>query len=60
MSERAQYKGNTSDMHMTAQEVADHLGVSRQLVADIENRVLKKIRKRMLEKGIQAWDILPD
>lgn len=48
------------DMNMTAQEVADHLGVSRQAIADIEKKVLRKLRKRLIEKGIEAHNILPD
>lgn len=59
MSKESVDKGKY-DMNMTAQEVADDLGVSRQLVADIERKVLAKLRKRLLEKGIDADNILPD
>lgn len=47
------------DMEMTAQDVADELGVSRQTIADIERRALKKIRK-MLKAKFDKQDLLPD
>lgn len=48
-----------SDREMTAQEVADHLGVTRQNVADIEKRALRKALK-MLQWKLDKQDILPD
>ena len=47
------------DMEMTAQDVADEMGVSRQTIADIERRALKKIRK-MLKAKFDKQDLLPD
>lgn len=47
------------DMEMTAQDVADEMGVSRQTIADIERRALKKIRK-MLKAKFNKQDLLPD
>lgn len=47
------------DMEMTAQEVADHFGVSRQAIADIERKALVKARK-LIERKLNKQDIIPD
>lgn len=47
------------DMEMTAQEVADYFGVSRQAIADTERKALKKALK-LLKAKFDKQDLLPD
>ena len=47
------------DMEMTAQDVADHFGVSRQAIADTERKALKKASK-MIRAKFDKQDLLPD
>jgi hypothetical protein len=53
---------NKSDMidmtNMTQQAVADVLGVSRQTVAYIEEKALKKLRIELLKRGVDKEDLL--
>ena len=54
----SQYKNITR--HMTLQEVASELGVTAERVRQIENEALAKIRKKMAEKGLASFDVVPD
>lgn len=38
-------KGNYLDYYMTHQEIADELGISRQMVRNIENQALQKLKR---------------
>ena len=52
-------KSDMTDMtNMTQQAVADVLGVSRQTVAYIEEKALKKLRTELLKRGIDKEDLL--
>ena len=42
----------------TLQEIADEMGISRQMVYKIEQRALTKARKAMLESGLTLEEIL--
>lgn len=54
-------KQKSNEREMTAQDVADHFGVSRQAIADIEKRALMKCRKIIrLTSMMKPTDILPD
>lgn len=45
---------------MTLQEVADEMGISRQMVHKIEQRALAKCRKALEKKGLTLRDIMSD
>ena len=45
---------------MTLQEVADEMGISKQMVYKIEQRALAKCRKALEEKGLTLRDIMND
>jgi transcriptional regulator len=47
-----------SDVEMSRQDVADILGMSRQNVAHIEEKALKKIRQELFKRGIDKEDLL--
>jgi predicted DNA-binding protein (UPF0251 family) len=44
--------------NMSRQDIADELGVSRQTVADIEQKALKKIRAELFKRGVNKEDLL--
>jgi predicted DNA-binding protein (UPF0251 family) len=44
--------------NMSRQDIADELGVSRQTVADIEQKALKKIRVELFKRGVNKEDLL--
>jgi predicted DNA-binding protein (UPF0251 family) len=44
--------------NMSRQDIADELGVSRQTVADIEQKALKKIRAELFKRGLDKEDLL--
>lgn len=44
--------------YMTLQEIADIMGVSREMVRQIEQSALKKMRKRLIAMGISAEDFI--
>ena len=48
----------SSGAGMTLQEIADEMGISRQMVYKIEQRALTKARKAMLESGLTLEEIL--
>lgn len=50
-------KGKLTEM--TTQEVADHLGISRHAVTQMENKALAKAR-RLIKARLNKQDILPD
>jgi predicted DNA-binding protein (UPF0251 family) len=43
---------------MTHQAIADELGVSRQTVAYIEEKALKKLRAELFKRGVDKEDLL--
>jgi predicted DNA-binding protein (UPF0251 family) len=43
---------------MTHQAIADELGVSRQTVAHIEEKALKKLRAELFKRGVDKEDLL--
>jgi predicted DNA-binding protein (UPF0251 family) len=43
---------------MTHQAIADELGVSRQTVAQIEEKALKKLRAELFKRGVDKEDLL--
>lgn len=45
-------------LHMTLEEIADIMGVTRERVRQIEARALIKMRKRLRLRGIKPEDIL--
>jgi DNA-binding XRE family transcriptional regulator len=45
-----------TDYNMTRDEIGKRLGVSRQTVAEIEKRVLDKLRKAFKKAGIKKDD----
>jgi hypothetical protein len=47
-----------SDVEMSRQDIADVLGMSRQNVAHIEEKALKKIRQELFKRGIDKEDLL--
>ena len=44
--------------NMSRQDIADELGVSRQTVAYIEEKALKKIRAELFKRGLDKEDLL--
>jgi len=42
------------DPYMSYQEIANHIGISREAVANIEKTALKKIRKILKMRGYSA------
>lgn len=44
--------------NMSRQDIADELGVSRQAVANIEEKALKKLRAELLKRGVYKEDLL--
>jgi predicted DNA-binding protein (UPF0251 family) len=44
--------------NMSRQDIANELGVSRQTVADIEEKALKKLRAELLKRGVYKEDLL--
>jgi DNA-directed RNA polymerase sigma subunit (sigma70/sigma32) len=42
------------DPYMSYQEIANHIGISREAVANIERTALKKIRKILKMRGYSA------
>jgi predicted DNA-binding protein (UPF0251 family) len=44
--------------NMTHQAIADELGVSRQTVAQIEEKALKKLRAELFKRGVDKEDLL--
>jgi transcriptional regulator len=46
------------DVEMSRQDIADALGMSRQNVACIEEKALKKIRAELFKRGIDKEDLL--
>jgi DNA-directed RNA polymerase specialized sigma24 family protein len=49
---------NLNDANMSRQNIADVLGMSRQNVAHIEEKALKKIRQELFKRGIEKEDLL--
>jgi transcriptional regulator len=49
---------NLNDVNMSRQDIADVLGMSRQNVAHIEEKALKKIRQELFKRGIDKEDLL--
>ena len=49
---------NLNDVNMSRQDIADVLGMSRQNVAHIEEKALKKIRQELFKRGINKEDLL--
>ena len=49
---------NLNDVEMSRQDIADVLGMSRQNVAHIEEKALKKIRQQLFKRGIEKEDLL--
>ena len=45
---------------MTQQEVGDQLGVTKMRICQIENRALAKLRKRLIEAGLEYQDLNPE
>ena len=45
-----------TDYSMTREEIGKHLGVSRQTVAQMEKRILNKLRKAFKKAGIRKDD----
>ena len=43
---------------MTLEQCAEHLGVSRQRVQQIEAEALRKVRRALAERGIKSWHFL--
>ena len=52
------YDDPYSEYGMTREEIGKRLGVSRQTVADIEKRVIKKLRKALSKAGIKKDDYI--
>lgn len=48
------------DRHMTLQEIADVIGTSRERVRQIEQRALRKLRRRLIGMGYKPDDLLGD
>jgi predicted DNA-binding protein (UPF0251 family) len=48
----------TEKANMSQQAVADELGVTRQTVAYIEEKALKKLRVELLKRGVDKEDLL--
>jgi transcriptional regulator len=46
------------DVEMSRQDIADALGMSRQNVAFIEEKAMKKIRAELFKRGIDKEDLL--
>lgn len=44
----------------TQAQVAEMLGITREEVAEIEQRALRKLREAMEEEGLTLEDFLPD
>jgi DNA-directed RNA polymerase sigma subunit (sigma70/sigma32) len=53
-------KQQQKDMLMTAEEVGNAMGISRQAVSELEHKIFRKLRRALLMKGINKEDILPD
>lgn len=53
-------KQQQKDMLMTAEQVGDVMGISRQAVSELEHKIFRKLRRALLIKGIKKEDILPD
>lgn len=49
---------NLNDVEMSRQDIADALGMSRQNVAFIEQKALKKIRQELFKRGIDKEDLI--
>lgn len=47
-----------SGYNMTREEIGQHLGVSRQTVADIEKRAIEKLRKALKKAGVKKDDFV--
>lgn len=45
---------------MTLQEIADTMGVSREMIRQIEQSALRKCRKRLRAMGIEPQDFFTD
>ena len=46
--------------HMTQEEVAEALGVRREVISLIEKKIMQKIRAEFLKRGIKKEDYLGD
>ena len=46
------------DVEMSRQDIADVLGMSRQNVAFIEEKAMKKIRAELFKRGIDKEDLI--
>jgi transcriptional regulator len=46
--------------HMTQQEVAEALGVRREVISLMEKKIMQKIRAEFLKRGIKKEDYLGD
>jgi transcriptional regulator with XRE-family HTH domain len=44
--------------YMTLQEIADIMGVSREMVRQLEQSGLRKMRKRLMAMGMSAEDFI--
>jgi hypothetical protein len=51
-------KRSTNASHMSLEEIADIMGITRERVRQIEQRALQKLRKRLRLKGIKPEDLL--
>lgn len=62
MRDRRPYekRDQLKDPFMTLQEIADTMGVSREMVRQIEQSALRKCRKRLRAMGIEPQDFFTD
>lgn len=56
--EEKQPKRSTNASHMSLEEIADIMGVTRERIRQIEQKALFKLRKRIRAMGIKPEDIL--
>lgn len=48
----------TLEMHMTLEEIADIMGITRERVRQIEKKALAKLRIRLRKRGIDITDLI--
>lgn len=59
MTDNKKERQQPNEREMSAQEVADHFGISRVAVLDIERRALRKAYEK-LKWQFEKQDIIPD